>query len=68
MSMRMKTKIQMWSPKPADSLLKTSKNKDIELSDKELGNVAGGGGVQNALNNSINEAIKAIAYGSTTKS
>ena len=29
-------------PKPADSLLKTSKKKDIELTERELGRATGG--------------------------
>jgi hypothetical protein len=37
-----KTKMQKRKPKPADALLKTSRKKDIELTEKELGKVAGG--------------------------
>jgi hypothetical protein len=38
-----KTQTQEPKAKPADSLLKTSKKKkDIELTEKELGNVTGG--------------------------
>jgi hypothetical protein len=37
-----KTKIQKRKPKPADTLLKTSRKKDIELTEKELGKIAGG--------------------------
>jgi hypothetical protein len=33
-------------PKPADSLLKTSKKRDIGLTEKELGKVTGGGGTR----------------------
>jgi hypothetical protein len=29
-------------PKPADTLIKTTTNKDIELTEKELGKVSGG--------------------------
>jgi len=32
--------------KPADSLLKTSKKKDIELTEKELGKVSGGAKIE----------------------
>jgi hypothetical protein len=38
--MPMKTHKQ--KPKPADTPLKTSKKKDIELTEKELGKVTGG--------------------------
>jgi hypothetical protein len=41
-TMRKKTKMQKRKPKPADALLKTSKKKDIELTEKELGKVGGG--------------------------
>jgi hypothetical protein len=37
-----KPKKQNQKSKPADSLLKTSKKKDIELTEKELGKVTGG--------------------------
>ena len=37
-----KTKKQTPKSKPADTLLKTSKKKDIELTEKELGKVSGG--------------------------
>ena len=37
-----KTKMQKPKSKPADTLLKTSKKKDIELTEKELGKVSGG--------------------------
>jgi hypothetical protein len=40
--MRKKTQVQKRDPNPADTLLKTSRNKDIELTEKELGKVAGG--------------------------
>jgi hypothetical protein len=39
--MRKKTKMQK-RPKSTDTLLKTSKKKDIELTEKELGKVSGG--------------------------
>jgi hypothetical protein len=39
-----KTKMQKPKSKPADTLLKTSKKKDIELTEKELGKVSGGQG------------------------
>ena len=37
-----KTKMQKPKSKPADTLLKTSKKKDIELTEKELDKVSGG--------------------------
>jgi bacteriocin-like protein len=37
-----KTKMQKPKSKPADELLKTSKKKDIELTEKELEGVSGG--------------------------
>jgi len=37
-----KTKTQKRKPKPTDTLLKTRKKKDIELTEKELGKVSGG--------------------------
>jgi hypothetical protein len=40
--MRKKTQMQKQNPKPADTLLKTSRKKDIELTEKELGKIAGG--------------------------
>ena len=42
-----KTKKQKPKSKPADTLLKTSKKKDIELTEKELGKVSGGIKVEN---------------------
>ena len=42
--MRKKTKIQERISKSPDTLLKTSKKKDIELTEKELGQVTGGKG------------------------
>jgi hypothetical protein len=41
-TMRKKTQMQKRNQKPADSVLKTSKKKDIELTEKELGKVTGG--------------------------
>jgi hypothetical protein len=38
----MRKKAPKRKPRPADTLLKTSKKKDIELTEKELGRVAGG--------------------------
>ena len=38
----MRKKTPKRKPKPADSLLKTSKKKDIELTEKELDKVTGG--------------------------
>jgi bacteriocin-like protein len=35
-------KTKMQKPKPADALLKTSRKKDIELTEKELDKVTGG--------------------------
>jgi hypothetical protein len=46
-AMRKKTKTQKASP---DSLLKTSKKKDIELTEKELGKVTGGRTSQDQVN------------------
>jgi hypothetical protein len=37
-----KTKMQKPKSKSADTLLKTSRKKDIELTEKELGKVSGG--------------------------
>ena len=37
-----KTKVQKQKSKPTDALLRTSKKKDIELTEKELGKVSGG--------------------------
>ena len=42
--MRKKTQMQKPKSKLADVLLKTSKKKDIELTEKELGKVSGGSG------------------------
>ena len=42
-----KTKMQKSKSKPADTLLKTSKKKDIVLTEKELGKVSGGMKVEN---------------------
>ena len=40
----MRKKAPKHRSKPADTLLKTSKKKDIELTEKELGKVSGGKG------------------------
>jgi hypothetical protein len=38
----MRKKTQKHKSKPTDTLLKTSKKKDIELTERELGKVSGG--------------------------
>jgi hypothetical protein len=43
-SKEMRRKTRKQQPKPADALLKTSRKKDIELTEKELGKVSGGVG------------------------
>ena len=49
----MRKKAPKRKPNPADALLKTSKKKDIELTEQELGKVSGGDAVAGDLSATV---------------
>jgi hypothetical protein len=65
--MRKKTAIQKRSPKSADSLLKSRKKKDIQLTEQELEKISGGAGNQPKQNTRLFMDAVAGDFSATVK-